>query len=189
LPFGIVINQSTEVITRRQTPIILFGSSRSDGDTRLAIDMALKNICNTIPVLDLSAYKIKEFSYEYNQDDDFQDIIQTILKYDTIILATPIYWYSVSAKMKCFIDRLSDLLVRDNVSAEALKNKKLAVIASYKNHPEGMRGFEKPLMNTANYLEMIYLTCYFYYSGTDKDGIEFAEQSFEKFKRYFNEIK
>jgi multimeric flavodoxin WrbA len=33
-----------------------------------------------------------------------------VLAHDQIILATPIYWYAVSAAMKNFLDRLSDLL-------------------------------------------------------------------------------
>jgi len=33
-----------------------------------------------------------------------------VLDFDQIIFASPVYWYAVSAPMKVFIDRLSDLL-------------------------------------------------------------------------------
>ena len=38
--------------------------------------------------------------------DDMQDIYPVIAKSELIILATPIYWWSVTAQMKLFIDRL-----------------------------------------------------------------------------------
>ncbi len=38
--------------------------------------------------------------------DDMQDLYRQIVKSELIILASPIYWWSVTAQMKLFIDRL-----------------------------------------------------------------------------------
>ena len=36
--------------------------------------------------------------------------MEKVTEYDIIVLATHVYWYSMSAIMKKFIERLSDLL-------------------------------------------------------------------------------
>jgi len=44
------------------------------------------------------------------------------------ILATPLYWYSVSAQAKTFLDRLSDLLVFRKDLGQALRGRCFAVV-------------------------------------------------------------
>ena len=39
------------------------------------------------------------------QKDDMADILQKIIDADTIVLSTPVYYYSVSAQLKVMIDR------------------------------------------------------------------------------------
>lgn len=73
--------------------------------------------------------------------------------------------------MKRFVDRLSDLLSIEKDTGRSLRNKNLAIISSYSIHPEGKEGFEPIFINTANYLGMNYLGCYFHYSGEDKNVI------------------
>ena len=41
------------------------------------------------------------------KDDDFLKVLSLFLDSDIIVWSTPIYWASVSAQTKCFIDRLS----------------------------------------------------------------------------------
>lgn len=161
--------------------IIVFGSSRSDGHTREAIDLVLNKLSVPIPVIDLADKKVAEFSYKYNQCDDFHDLIKEVLNYELIVLATPVYWYSVSAKMKCFLDRLSDLLAINKELGRRLRGKKLAVIASYYTYPEGINGFEEPIKNTAAYLGMSYLGAYFHYSGDEIEGINKSLNSLNQF--------
>ena len=84
--------------------IILLASSRSQGNTaQLAIYFAQKL---DAPLLDLTQFNIKPFDYEGNYHDDFQTVIDTLLSYDRIIFATPMYWYCASAQMKTFLDRV-----------------------------------------------------------------------------------
>src|SRR5690242_3975030 len=94
-------------------PIIIFGSSRSKGHTFRAVEMISKKLDSVF--IDLAHYKINDFNYlDKNVHDDFLIIIEAMLQHKTIILATPIYWYTMSTIMKKFVDRWSDLLTKNN---------------------------------------------------------------------------
>ncbi len=45
-------------------------------------------------------------------------------KYDVLIFATPVYWYSMSGIMKVFFDRITDLLTIKKDIGRKLKGKK-----------------------------------------------------------------
>lgn len=96
--------------------IAIIGSSRRNGNTGKLVDWIASEL--KIEVIDLNTKNISPFDYEHkNSDDDFLPTMNHLLKYDNIIFASPVYWYSMSAQMKIFIDRMSDFL-----SVEELKN-------------------------------------------------------------------
>lgn len=167
----------------KQSAIIIFGSSRANGGTRKAVNKVFEVLGETLPLMDLADYALKEYDYEFKQHDDFEAMIQNVVQYDVIILATPVYWYSVSAKMKVFIDRLSDLLSIYKAQGRRLRGKKLAVIASYHTYPDGKDGFLQPLQNTAAYLGMSYLGAYFHYSGESPQGKAESSESLRLFSK------
>src|SRR3990167_4060316 len=152
--------------------VVVFGSARSQGNTLHAVKKVQQQLGFELPLINLADINVGEFDYEFSQQDDFALLVQQLLEYDLIILATPVYWYSVSAKMKCFINRLSDLLIIDKPSGRRLKDKKLAVISSYGTYPEGIDGFEMPLKNLASYFSMDYSGVYFNYCGADDEGMK-----------------
>jgi multimeric flavodoxin WrbA len=89
--------------------IALFSSSRRHGNTGRLIDAVASAL--EIEVLDLADHRISPFDYDHrNRDDDFETLMGRVLAQDQIIFASPIYWYSVSAPMKVFFDRISDFL-------------------------------------------------------------------------------
>lgn len=91
------------------TQVIIFGSSRSFGNTRKVVDDILDSA--GIELCDLNNFNISPFDYEHrNQSDDFIPLIEKLLAYDTCIIATPVYWYNMSTQHKIFFDRFSDLL-------------------------------------------------------------------------------
>jgi multimeric flavodoxin WrbA len=144
--------------------IIIFGSSRSEGNTKKAIDAL--NSDNSMPVMDLSKMRISPYDYEHkNQNDDYLGLMEKILTYDTIILATPVYWYTMSAYMKIFIDRLSDCLgIRKDIG-KGLAGKHVFIVASYGTSlPEH---FDTPVRETCKYMKMQYGGCFLYYAGKD----------------------
>ena len=107
--------------------IIILGSPRKDGNTRLISDIISKQIdCN---IINLSEKLINYYEYDdTNRDDDFIEIIESLLKYKNIIFATPVYWYSMSAILKTFFDRLSDLITIRKDLGRAMKDKNIFLI-------------------------------------------------------------
>lgn len=152
-------------------PIIIFGSSRNDGDTLEAIKLITQE--RQVPIIDLSQHAISYYDYEYrNRDDNFIAIAEKMVKHNPIILATPVYWYTMSATMKTFIDRWSDLLdIRKDVGRR-LTGKDLYLVTSY-----GVtmpKSFEDPISLTCEYMEMNYKGCYYYHSGNNESNISQA---------------
>jgi multimeric flavodoxin WrbA len=160
--------------------IIILGSSRSHGNTRKVVDQILDQ-CDT-PLVDLNTLSIKPYDYEYlNQADDFIPLIERIVEFDTIVIATPIYWYTMSALMKIFIDRISDLIDIRKDLGRKLRGKKLFVIASFGTSLP--KGFEDTFEQTCQYLGIEYLGTSFVYVGAD--GGQFRQnnqQAIEKAK-------
>jgi len=136
--------------------VIILGSSRSIGNTSLVVDHLRKQVeCDFI---DLNEYQISHYDYKHNNaDDGYSTLMRTLTSnYDLLILATPVYWYSMSGIMKVFLDRLTDLLDMDKDSGRKLRGKKLAVISSSLGDNLG-DAFWLPFIATAKYLGMEYI--------------------------------
>jgi len=161
-------------------PIIIYGSSRSKGETFGLVQTATKEHPD-IPIIDLNNHSISFYDYEYkNQNDDYLRVMEQVTAHDLIILATPVYWYSMSAQMKVFIDRLSDLLHLRKDLGRKLRGKRLFVLASFNtSHPVG---FEDPFRQTCGYMGMQYEGCCFYYQGQDQALLNGNAAQLEKIK-------
>jgi multimeric flavodoxin WrbA len=135
--------------------IILQSSARPDGDTALVCDRVCRGL--SADVVTLCQYTVNPYTYDHrHRDDDFLSLIDTLLKYDTIVLATPIYWYSMSAQLKAFIDRLTDLLQIYKSQGRALRGKSMMAI-SVGQVTTTPPHFFTPFQLTADYLGMEYL--------------------------------
>lgn len=99
--------------------IVLMGSPRKGGNTDLLcdafirgaeesgnetekIDLGDKNIHYCI---DCEACRKNGGNCIFKDRDDFEDIIQKIIAADDFVIASPVYFYSLSAQMKTMIDR------------------------------------------------------------------------------------
>jgi len=132
--------------------IIIKGSSRKNGNTYKVVDVLLER--HTATYIDLQDYQISYYDYDHkNSEDDFLTIAEKMAKHDIIIFATPIYWYAMSAIMKTFFDRLSDLLTIRKELGRALKGKTMYAIACSSDET-AYEGFFLPFERTAEYLEM-----------------------------------
>lgn len=150
-------------------PIIILGSSRSHGETRKAVDLIVGT--NQIPTIDLKTLNISIYDYEHqNKDDDFMPLMEGIMEHDLIVLATPVYWYTMSATMKIFLDRLTDLLEIRKDLGRKLRGKNLFIISSI-GTTSLPQGFEDAFWQTAKYLNMEYEGCSFICS-TNNNNIE-----------------
>ena len=133
--------------------VFLVGSSRGDGNT-----WGLLNKLDTTSqskVIDISALDISYFDYEQrNANDDFIAVIEEVLKYDCIGFVSPVYWYTVSAQMKTFIDRFSDLLVSRKDLGRALAGKRTFLIATGGTDETLPQGMEDTVKLTSQYMGM-----------------------------------
>jgi len=87
-------------------------------------------------------------------NDDMKDIVPKIKKADLIILATPIYWWSVTAQMKLLIDRLYSLNFTD--SSFYFHNKKIMLLMTYEGElpNSGPETVEKLFKEVCEYLNV-----------------------------------
>lgn len=136
------------------TTAIIYGGARKDGNTRKVIAAVAQKI--SADVFNVSDYEISFYDYEHkNRDDDFLPLIKKLLEYDCWIFASPIYWYTMSAQLKVFVDRISDLLDIELELGRQLRGRHAALIAA------GVEEFfplcyEDVFINTFNYLEINY---------------------------------
>ena len=61
-------------------------------------------------------------------DDDMQPIYQKLIEADAWVIASPVYWFTMSAQTKLFMDRCFSLF---NNQKEALAGKRIAIAMSY----------------------------------------------------------
>ena len=131
---------------------VVLGTSNSDGNTRCIVDAFIAE--SNAKLFNLSDYQISFFDYQHNnQQDDFLSLIKELVGFEHIVFASPVYWYAMSAQLKVFFDRLSDLLTIEKDLGRQLKGIGCSVIAT---------GFDKeipacflqPFEKTANYLKM-----------------------------------
>lgn len=135
--------------------VVVLGSSRSNGNTGKIVEIFRSTF--EADLIDLSKLNISYYDYEHrNRDDDFLPTMRKIVGYDLIIFATPIYWYSMSAVMKTFFDRISDCLRIEKETGRKLRGKKMAAICCGSEEAE-TEGFFMPFRETAGYLGMGYL--------------------------------
>ena len=165
-----------------EKPLIIFGSNRAKGNTWQAVELVTKG--RDAEIIDLQQYDFSEFDYDQgNQDDDFSKLTEKMLEHEKIVLATPIYWYSMSARMKKFIDRWSDFLTVNKEAGRKIRGKKLFVITSYYTHPEGKADFEEVFKKICKYMGMEYSGCFFHYAGDKADMLAANEENAENFAR------
>jgi putative NADPH-quinone reductase len=151
-------------------PIVFVCVGREDGCTKELVATALEGCPYTL--IDLGTKNFSDHDPKgQNSGDDFLHMAEQMVQHNPIILACPVYWYSVPAIVKRFVDRWGDLLDGRKDIARKLQGKKMFVIAPYGTYPDGIAGFEEPLKNTANYMSMHYSGTLFHYTGEDPQGI------------------
>lgn len=87
---------------------VLFGGSRPEGNTARLTKMAIAGY--DYEWIDLTQYQLNPVRDYRHEDksidsyaDDYKTLIDKVLASDTVIIASPVYWYSLSASMKAFL--------------------------------------------------------------------------------------
>lgn len=136
--------------------VVIVGSSRNDGDTFNLINVLIEQ--SEWDLINLNDYNFSYYDYKHeNRNDDYLGLMKQIIeKYDTLIFATPVYWYSMSGIMKVFFDRITDLLEIEKDLGRKLRGKNMAAISCSIGNNLG-DSFWLPFLETAKYLGMNYL--------------------------------
>jgi multimeric flavodoxin WrbA len=164
---------------------ILLGTSNQKGNTAELVSNISK--IENIKVYDLKNYNISPFDYEHkNIDDDFIGLVQHLLKYDMIIFASPVYWYAMSAQMKIFFDRLSDLLHIKKELGRQLRGKSTAILSTGAS-AEPERSFEEVFINSFEYLNLNYKGLLYCYCKDDFNWIEHKNDIENKLDKILND--
>lgn len=141
-------------------PLVILASARKDSDTRKLVAHLFAS--TTVETLDLLDYKVYHYDYsgQYPADDAFPALVKALIAHPVIVFATPVYWYSMSAHLKVFFDRLTDLVTIQKRLGRQLQGKKLYLLAvgSEEQLPEG---FEVPFRLTAQYFDMQFVASYY----------------------------
>ena len=139
--------------------IALFASARRKGNTGRLVDRIADEL--QIEVVDLTKKSISPFDYEHrNRNDDFEPLMDFVLRFDQIIFASPVYWYSVAAPMKLFIDRISDLLELPDLLEQGRKLRgKTAYVICTSVYDEVPAPFLGAFRETFSYLGIQYGGC------------------------------
>ncbi|UII57576.1 flavodoxin family protein [Cytobacillus spongiae] len=98
---------------------VLHGGTRPNGNTEALTKIATEGVsCEHIYLKDYHILPIIDQRHDASgfqeRDDDYNRLLDLILPCDLLIFSTPIYWYSMSAQMKLFIDRWSQSLRDSN---------------------------------------------------------------------------
>lgn len=94
------------------TTVAIYGGSRPGGNSELLAAEVLKDVEAT--AIFLRDYTIQPVVDQRHQaggfsrvDDDFDQVIDTVLCHERWLFVTPVYWYGMSGLLKNFIDRWS----------------------------------------------------------------------------------
>ena len=165
--------------------IIILGTARSDGNTRLLVD-AVNQPLNA-QIIDLNEYQLSHYNYEDESGgDDFKGLAELMLSHQNIIFATPVYWYAMSTPMKVFFDRFSDLLKAHKGIGKGLSGKATWLLSSG-TEPCLPEGFEVPFSRTSDYFDMQYKGSFYFHvtqdsildSPTKERAIDFGKRILE----------
>lgn len=101
--------------------LVLNGSVRRGGNTELLVQSfaegARKN--NSVEIVSVADFKVNPcigcnscFNREENdcsQNDDMTKVYEKLKSTDILVIASPVYFYGISAQLKAMIDRLHTL--------------------------------------------------------------------------------
>jgi multimeric flavodoxin WrbA len=123
--------------------VVVKGSPRKDGNSAVLADQVVagaESVGAKVDVFYLHGMDIQpcdacdacqaRVEDECIVDDDMQEIYLKLRDADALVIASPVYWFSVSAQTKLFVDRCY-ALGGDSPWGHALEGKKIGVVLTY----------------------------------------------------------
>lgn len=134
--------------------VTVLGSARGDGHAARLLDAVLAG--RPARRFDLGALHVRDYAYGRPAGgDDFLGVVEAVADADAVLFATPVYWYAMSAVLKRFVDRLTDLVTVEKPLGRRLAGRTVWV-AACGSGPAFPDGFEVPFRSTAAYFDMAY---------------------------------
>ncbi|BCU53133.1 multimeric flavodoxin WrbA [Staphylococcus auricularis] len=95
---------------------VLYGGSRPDGNTVQLTQKALEgHDYNWIDLTEYHFNPVRDYRHNdkeiHDYTEDYKPVLDQMLASDVVIFASPIYWYSISASLKAFIDLWSETML------------------------------------------------------------------------------
>lgn len=112
---------------------VIYGSARDGGNTEALAGIALEGVAHEKIILrhkfinPIHDQRHDEGGFDY-VSDDYDAVITEVLRHDTLIFVTPVYWYTISGLLKNFIDRWSQSLRDPRYDFKALLSQKKAYV-------------------------------------------------------------
>jgi len=132
--------------------IAILGSSRREGNTAKVLQAVLEN--SSTQLFDLHLHTIHHYDYARPlPEDDFLTIAEAMVASRKIVFATPVYWYSMSGRLKVFFDRMTEFITDRKPMGRALAGKDVYLVTS-SSEAQLPAGFESPFAATCEYMGM-----------------------------------
>ncbi|HEV2567925.1 flavodoxin family protein [Sphingomonas sp.] len=88
--------------------LVILASARSRGNTAIAVERLASRMGRRPEVADMCRMNIVPFSYGSGDCDDVARLRRAISESSSVVFATPVYWYAMSALLKTLLERLGD---------------------------------------------------------------------------------
>lgn len=99
------------------TYLFINGSPRRSGNTAKLAETVLKN--REYTTLNLADYHINTYG-QTGEGDQFNEVLTAVKEADTVVLGSPMYWYSMSGAMRTLLDRFFGPVKKDELSGRKL---------------------------------------------------------------------
>lgn len=188
--------------------LAIYGSPRREGNTALLLKKAVQGVrdsggkVNEINIGDLTISPCLEI-YGCKKDgrcviqDDFQEVYDQIDKCDGIMIASPIFFYAVSAQIKILMDRCQSFWVRkhwldghENSGRKIKKGLFISVAAT-----NGKKLFDGALLSVRYFFDAIGAELWdsLLYRGLDFEGDvlqhpQYLDEAYEAGIRFFKDL-
>lgn len=190
--------------------VAVYGSPRRKGNTATLLKHAVQGArdvgadVNEIVLRDLNISPCLEIygcakTGRCAIQDDFQDVYDRLLASDGLILASPIFFYTVSAQVKILMDRCQSLWVKkywiDKVQVGQWEPKRKGLFISVAA-TKGRRLFDGALLTIRYFFDVLDMTLWksLLYRGLDFEGDvlkhpEYLSEAYESGKAFATALK
>ena len=150
----------------------VLGSARGDGDAAGLLDATLAG--RPARRFDIGSLRVRDYAYGGpDGDDDFVTVARALAESDAVVFVTPVYWYAMSAVLKRFFDRLTDLVTVRKSLGRQLAGRSVWLVACGSDAALPP-GFEVPFRQTAAYFGMDYCGAHY---ALMSDGVSLSPEA------------